>query len=272
MNTYEMKQEARRQRLLAIAARLEREGNARYARAKALADVIPFGQPILVGHHSEGRDRRYRAKIHGNFSKAFAAQEAAKRVAAKAEAVGTGGVSSDDPDAVAKLSAQVTALETMQTRMRAANAAIRRHKKAGAQSQVAALVAMGYAEDVAVKLLQPDFCGRIGYPDYAMTNNNANIKRIKARIAALSVVAAQADAPSEEIDCGAYTVVKNFGANRVQVVFPGKPDYAVREVLKRSGFRWSPTEGAWQRMMNAGVVQHLVSGYLRADIERACAR
>jgi hypothetical protein len=36
------------------------------------------------------------------------------------------------------------------------------------------------------------------------------------------------------------------GDNRVRVLFPSKPDEAVRTSLKR-GVRWSPRAGAWQR-------------------------
>jgi hypothetical protein len=39
-------------------------GQALYDDAHRMADAIPFGQPILDGHHSEGRDRRYRDRIH----------------------------------------------------------------------------------------------------------------------------------------------------------------------------------------------------------------
>lgn len=39
--------------------------------AKKMASAIPFGQPILVGHHSEKRDRKYRERIHNTFGKAF---------------------------------------------------------------------------------------------------------------------------------------------------------------------------------------------------------
>lgn len=38
--------------------------------ASAIADCIPFGQPILVGHHSEGRARRDAARIQNGFRKA----------------------------------------------------------------------------------------------------------------------------------------------------------------------------------------------------------
>jgi Domain of unknown function (DUF3560) len=36
--------------------------------------------------------------------------------------------------------------------------------------------------------------------------------------------------------------------NRVRIYFPGKPSEALRSLLKSRGFRWSPSEGAWQRM------------------------
>ena len=79
--------------------------------AHQMADVIPFGQPILVGHHSEGRDRRYRERIHNTFGKAFATMDKAGHYERKAASVGTGGISSDDPDAVDKLKAKTGIVE-----------------------------------------------------------------------------------------------------------------------------------------------------------------
>ncbi|SHL03426.1 hypothetical protein [Fibrobacter sp. UWH4] len=39
----------------------------------------------------------------------------------------------------------------------------------------------------------------------------------------------------------------NYEAARVQLIFDGKPDEAIRAKLKANGFRWSPRFGAWQR-------------------------
>ena len=36
------------------------------------AEGIPFGQPILVGHHSERRDRNYRARIAAGMDRGLA--------------------------------------------------------------------------------------------------------------------------------------------------------------------------------------------------------
>lgn len=54
--------------------------------ARERADRIPFGQPILIGHHSEGRDRRYRERIHNTFRKAYEEGKRAEYWAGRAEA------------------------------------------------------------------------------------------------------------------------------------------------------------------------------------------
>ncbi len=37
-------------------------------------------------------------------------------------------------------------------------------------------------------------------------------------------------------------------------MFEGKPEKAAREILKRHGFRWSPTRGAWVRQLNNAAI------------------
>lgn len=45
-------------------------------------------------------------------------------------------------------------------------------------------------------------------------------------------------------------VIANTEKERFQVVFTEIPDKEIREELKRSGFHWSPTNNAWQRLLN----------------------
>jgi hypothetical protein len=45
-------------------------------------------------------------------------------------------------------------------------------------------------------------------------------------------------------------LVENAEAARIQLIFPGKPDEATRSLLKSNGFRWAPSESAWQRHLN----------------------
>lgn len=62
--------EERADRLEDRADRIAGEAVAREKTAHDRADQIPFGQPILVGHHSEKRDRNFREKIRAGFDKA----------------------------------------------------------------------------------------------------------------------------------------------------------------------------------------------------------
>lgn len=54
---------------------------------------------------------------------------------------------------------------------------------------------------------------------------------------------------SVEITCDSCTIVKNYGEDRLQLVFDGKPDYNTIRTLKANGFRWSPRFTAWQRQL-----------------------
>ena len=38
--------------------------------------------------------------------------------------------------------------------------------------------------------------------------------------------------------------------SRVMLIFPDKPEADVRSLLKRHGFKWSPSRNAWVRMLN----------------------
>lgn len=45
--------------------------NAAYAKVRQIAEGIPFGQPILVGHHSEARARRDQRRMHEGMRKSI---------------------------------------------------------------------------------------------------------------------------------------------------------------------------------------------------------
>ena len=240
MNSYEQKLAARKARYEDRADRAREQSVAGHQQARDMAAVIPFGQPILVGHHSETRDRNYRGRIHRKFERSFEAQKKAEHYDAKAASVGKGGISSDDPDAVAKLKAKLAKAEQDQATMKAANKAIRK-------GDDDALRALGMNDSQIAKLKQPDFAGRVGFPDYALTNNNANIRRMRQRVTGLE---AREGAETNEREVNGARVVENVEENRIQLFFEGKPAVEIRTALKRQGFRWSRYNGCWQRHLN----------------------
>ena len=86
MNKYEEKRQARIDRLNEAADRAEKRASDTYNSARKMSEAIPFGQPIIVGHHSEQSDRNYRKRIDDKFESAFREQGKADALRAKAEA------------------------------------------------------------------------------------------------------------------------------------------------------------------------------------------
>lgn len=246
MNSYEEKQANRKARFEELAAKAKDESVRTYARAREMSHSITFGQPILVGHHSEQRDRNFRNRIHETYGKAFALQDKATHYADKAASVGAGGISSDDPEAIHKLRVDLANIEELQERMKAANKAIRTHKDP--DDQTSALLALGFTHEQAAEAIKPDSCGRVGFPPFTLRNNKANARRIFGRIAELEKRLQRVDVEKE---ADGYTYREDTKENRVMFVFPGKPDEATRAVLKRAAFKWSPSRGAWVRQLSA---------------------
>lgn len=163
-------------------------------------------------------------------------------------------IMSGDSNAVERLQADIDKAEILQSRMKRANAAIRKHKKAGPESQIEALIGQGFSRSIATRLLEADCCGRIGFADYQLTNNGANIRRMTKRLE--SITAAKAK-PVQTVDGkDGITLEDDPPANRIRIFFPGKPDSSVRDSLKSRGFRWSPTIGAWQAYRNSNAMDY----------------
>jgi hypothetical protein len=235
---YEAKRAARIDRLKSAATSAQSQSDNLFETAHKMAECIPMGQPILIGHHSEKRDRNYRQRIHNKMDKAVELGQKADNLAGRAIAAERNtSIFSDDPRADEKIAEKVERLEARQHLMKSFNAALRKN-------DIAAMTELGFSEAQINRLSQPDWCGRKGYADYELTNNNANIRRLKLRLA--EVQKKQNDETTEET-IGDVRILDNVDDNRLQIFFPGKPSEAVRDELKHSGFHWARFNGAWQR-------------------------
>jgi len=152
-------------------------------------------------------------------------------------------IMSGDEDAVEKLEEKLQKLKETQEKMKSANKAIRMKDIEKANGL---LKDMGYTEEEIKTLKTPDFCGRIGYPDYLLRNNNANIRRIEARLRNLKAVKEKG---TSETKNQFFKVIENTELMRLQLVFDGKPDQRIRDILKSNGFKWAPSQSAWQRQL-----------------------
>ena len=250
MNQYEKKIESKKMRYAAMSEKAKSDGLTAYSTARTMAAAIPFGQPIHIGHHSEGADRRYRAKIHQTFGRAFGLMEKAEHYQRKAEIVGTGGISSDDPAALIKLREKLAQQEAAHEKMKAANVVIR--KNAGRpDAQIEALISLGFKNSQAVDLINPNQFGGAGFASFSLSNSNARINSTKARIAVLERARTR---ESKEIEDAFYTYREDTNENRIMFIFDGKPNEATRAILKRFSFKWSPSRGAWVRQITSNAL------------------
>ena len=154
-------------------------------------------------------------------------------------------IKSTDANAIERLEAKVAELKKLQERMVAANKAVRLKDTAKGDAK---LKELGFSDSLIAQLRTPDWCGRIGFPSYALQNNNQNIHRLEGRIKEIQRDrAVDTDALEKETDKYRFFV----DDDRVQFQFPGKPDDETRSLLKTYGFKWSPSRSTWVRQYNS---------------------
>ena len=119
MNTYEIKQQEKKERYQELAAKNASQASKLSIRGWDALSQIPFGQSILVGHHSERSDRAYRDRAVAMIGRSVEGSKKADYYAQKAESVGTAGISSDDPDAIIKLKEKLEKQQANHAKMKA---------------------------------------------------------------------------------------------------------------------------------------------------------
>lgn len=242
MNDYAAKRQARIDRLQARAASLDAAADRSQEASTRHLDAIPFGQPILVGHHSEARHRRDIARSDAAMRKSIELRSEAKDARRRAEAAEDNtAISSDDPDALDRLRAKLAHLKAIHERMVLVNRLLRGKKT---DEEIAAATSLPASSVAALR--KPDALGRTGFADYRIKNSSAQIRATEQRLAELE--SRRAATPHPSVDVGVARIEQT--ANRVRIVFPAKPAPAMIHALKAGGFHWSPTVGAWQRMLS----------------------
>ena len=214
-------------------------------------------------------DRRY-AELR-TFAQNVPGAEVKRARRAKTAALGAEGITSIE---LADVRARLARRERNQAMMRAANAAIRKGKFTGKEGEgealAQALAAQGFPLGTATckAMLEPDWAGRRGFASFQLSNNNAEIKRLTQRVAELEgkaqrIAAAELEdaAPTVRM-IGEVELREDTADDRLRLIFHGKPSDAARTLLKGRGFRWSPSNGAWQRQLT-NAARDAAEGILR---------
>jgi len=131
-------------------------------------------------------------------------------------------IASDDPYVIEKLEAKLAHLQELQESMKEKNKAARKE-------------------------------GTKAVPHFYLTNNNANIRRIKQRIE--EIKRKKAEKPIEGFEFEGGQVVANYDLDRLQIFFDEKPSEEMRSAMKSRGFRCAPSQNyAWQRQLTNNAI------------------
>ena len=239
---YERRQEEKRERLLERADKAKSDSTTAFqASCSAVAGIEP-GQPVLIGHHSEKKHRRDLERSDSAMRRSVEQSEKAKELERRAKAVGTGGISSDDSNALLKLQEKLTALEERREYMKKINGEFRR----------GGIEALSCTDETKAKLTELMSSGGVSgvpFEPYQLTNLGAQIRSTKKRIEELQQE--EQREPAANIVGDGFVVSEDQSDNRILFRFEKKPPQETRELLKSRGFQCSPSRDyAWVRKLN----------------------
>lgn len=215
LGDYAERVEAKRERLEGRAIKAISASDASYERSRAITSAWYPGQPILVGHHSERRHRRDLARSDASMRQSVELSRKAERLSARAEAVGHAGIASDNPEAIALLRVKLAEREQLQESYKAQNKAQR---------------------------------GSV--PAYRLSNNGAEIRRLRQRIEQIEKL--HQAAPIEQEGNG-WQMGEDDG--RIVLAFDLRQPAEVVAVVKSAGFVYARSRTAWVRKVTANAVR-----------------
>ena len=234
--TYRERRERRAERLREWAEKREQRSTQAFTTAHTIADGIPFGQPILVGHHSEGRHRRDAERIENNMRRGIEDSRKAADMESRADTIEAQldrSIYFDDEDAIDRLRERIADLEAQRDRIKAYNATCRK----GAPD-LSLLDAKQQGEIATILRVVPYQSKGGAFPAYALSGINGNIARNKKRIEEIEW---REKRQQEAEDKGGVTVRGSNGY--VNITFAEHPGRPMINALKAAGFGWR--RGTW---------------------------
>ncbi len=156
-------------------------------------------------------------------------------------------ISREDPAAVEKLEQRLAECERFQIKMRDVNAYFRKNGTLTG----CVLLTKEEVSELTENMRRRYPLQTQPYPPYMLTNNSAEVRRLRKRVEELS---AEHEAGYVGWAFEGGTVEANKELCRLQIFFDEKPSEEKRNALKMNGFHWSPNAGAWQRQLNGNAI------------------
>lgn len=174
--------------------------------------------------------------------------ERVQNILHRIESCGSDAIKSGDERAIEKLEAKIERLEEEQEKMKAVNSYYRKNKTL----EDCPVLTVEEVQKLTAYIASDWNIYGAPFPGFELTNNSANIRRLKERLESLRKVKAEGtkERSEDEIGIDGLRVVENTEEMRIQLLFDGKPDEETRSILKSWGFKWSPRFMAWQRVLN----------------------
>lgn len=215
------------------------DASSRFEAAHHATADIPFGQPILIGHHSEARHRAALKRSDSNMRKGCESIDMAEHHEQKAiglESQLDSSIFSDDTDAIGELEKRIAEREAKRDRMKRINAAHKRFLKKPESLDKADLTE---EEKAAVRRYVPEYSWTPHpFPPYSFQNLGANIRRDKQRIEEIK----RRQQRSSMAEAAGGVVIEGTG-EWCRVTFSEKPEREIINALKAAGFYWGG--GSW---------------------------
>ena len=153
-------------------------------------------------------------------------------------------ITSGDPQAVEKLTAKLEACKSEQAHMKDVNAYYRKFGTCKGYPDMSVETAAKLDGSIRSYEKQP-------FPQWALSNNNAEIHRLEGRIKELT--------RNQEVGFSGWEFAggraeANTELNRLQLFFDERPNESQRANLKANGFKWAPSQDCWQRQLTDNAI------------------
>ena len=178
--------------------------------------------------------------------------EKAEDILRKIRSVGTGPIDFADPHAEEILTDRINNLQAELDACKEANAFYRKHKTLEGCPGISAksrewLTRPGVFNSgengTPLELYKTPF------PSYHLSSVRQRLKTAKERLEEYHKRKASGQESGKGMKFEGGEIVKNAELNRLQIIFDYIPDEEIRTALKQNGFRWSPSNKAWQRQL-----------------------
>lgn len=142
--------------------------------------------------------------------------------------------------------------EKLQATMKGCNKIIRSKKLSESEKAAKIREEHNLTDEKIGEIFTPNYMGDIGYEPWRLSNNSANIRRMKQRVAELQ---RKESTKTSQIDFDGGIITDNAEDDRVQIDFDANPGEETIAELRGEGWRWAPSVALWQRQRTPRAIE-----------------